>query len=65
MNKVERQVMKDDQEWIDKMYELIELGKGYDMYGKFGDALRSIGVEEESDEESESWDFERALALSW
>lgn len=44
MNEVERDEMRSDQEWIDAVKELVEIGRNHDMYETLNQLLETLGV---------------------
>lgn len=45
MSEDERNEMRSDQEWVDKVKELVELGRNHDMYETLDQLLEKLGVE--------------------
>ena len=40
----EKAKMRDNKEWIEKVKELVELGKDVDMFGSLEEMLRGLGT---------------------
>ena len=49
MSEDEKDKMRSDQEWIDEVKELVELGRNYDMYKTLKQLLENLGVGEVDD----------------
>ncbi|CAF9914476.1 hypothetical protein IMSHALPRED_001920 [Imshaugia aleurites] len=49
MSEDEKDKMRSDQEWIDEVKELVELGRNYDMYKTLNQLLENLGVGEVDD----------------